>query len=587
MSIQHDSDRDPAGAPSGTTGAPDGASPGPPADAVPATEPGAEPAAGATAELDPSDAADGTVVADAAAISREAGHAGAVGAADAAGPGGAEDLVVSADLVGPDTFDENNETDDETPEAWLLPAEPVPGRGLPAYRPPPSPAYAPHPEPVVPKRVRTSSAAAPATEPATPTATSRPTAGATPIAVPEPPPRPTASASDRRLGWQLLIAGLVLVVVAGAVAVLAIQSGGDGDAHAFGEVSAVTGDVVVRPGTDGDLRALEVGDRVVAGWLVDAPDGATATIDLAGDGVVRIDAGTRLRFVDLAVDPDTGERDRASEPAVDISGGRAWLIPGAAAGDDGVRVRAHIADGVIESEGHPVAVDCTTACTVEAPTGGVTVTTDEGVELTPVANEVLRVGPGAALDLDLAGAPSTWARQNLDADEDAGLPAPSAGDGPGIVGSAVLDGNYAIAITVVGPPTGDPIPTALQYPEGETYALELAADAGSCTVPPCAVPVTSEEGVSGTAELRDGEVALTFGLPIDCYDETYTSVVVPGIGTTAVNATLTIDAVDFDGERWHVRRVAGTGTVAATMSTTCNAGDVLGTSTSPITIAGS
>src|SRR5918998_1691151 len=441
------------------------------------------------------------------------------------------------------------------PEARGGSAEALPGPGLPAYRPPPSPAYAPHPEPVVPKRARPSPspspAASPSAGPAVPAAstdTPRETAPATPATVAEPTTGPRAAASDRRLGWQLLIAGLVLVVVAGAVAVLAIQSRGDGDAHAFGEVSAVTGDVVVRPGSDADLRVLEVGDQVVAGWLVDAPAGATATIDLAGNGVVRIDSGTRLRFVDLALDPDTGERDRASEPAVDISGGRAWLIPGAA--DDGVRVQAHIADGVIESEGHPVAVDCTTACTVEAPTGGVTVTTDEGVEMSPTANEVLRVGPGTALDVDLAGAPSTWARQNLDADEVAGLPAPSATDGPGIVGSAVLDGT-------------------------------------SCAAPPCAVPVTGADGASGTAQLRDREVALTFGLPIDCYDESYTSVVVPGIGTTAVTASLAIEAVDFDGERWHVRRVSGTGTIAATMNTTCNPGDVLGTSTSPITIAGS
>src|ERR671916_1590493 len=478
------------------------------------------------------------------------------------------------------------------PEARGASAEALPGRGLPAYRPPPSPAYAPHPEPVVPKRARTSPspspAASPSAGPAVPAAstdTPRETAPATPATVAEPTTGPRAAASDRRLGWQLLIAGLVLVVVAGAVAVLAIQSRGDGDAHAFGEVSAVTGDVVVRPGSGADLRVLEVGDQVVAGGLADAPAGATATIDLAGNGVVRIDSGTRLRFVDLAVDPDTGERDRASEPAVDISGGRAWLIPGAA--DDGVRVRAHIADGVVESEGHPVAIDCTTACTVEAPTGGVTVTTDEGVEMSPTANEVVRVGPGTALDVDLAGAPSTWARQNLDADEEAGLPAPSATDGPGIVGSAVLDGTYAVAITVVGPPTGDPIPTALQYPDGETYALELDADGSSCAAPPCAVPVTGADGASGTAQLRDREVALTFGLPIDCYDESYTSVVVPGIGTTAVTASLAIEAVDFDGERWHVRRVSGTGTIAATMNTTCNPGDVLGTSTSPITIAGS
>src|ERR671916_832768 len=245
------------------------------------------------------------------------------------------------------------------PEARGASAEALPGRGLPAYRPPPSPAYAPHPEPVVPKRARTSPspspAASPSAGPAVPAAstdTPRETAPATPATVAEPTTGPRAAASDRRLGWQLLIAGLVLVVVAGAVAVLAIQSRGDGDAHAFGEVSAVTGDVVVRPGSGADLRVLEVGDQVVAGGLADAPAGATATIDLAGNGVVRIDSGTRLRFVDLALDPDTGERDRASEPAVDISGGRARLPPGPPR--DGARGRGPPAHGRSDPHRPPV-----------------------------------------------------------------------------------------------------------------------------------------------------------------------------------------------------------------------------------------
>jgi hypothetical protein len=501
MSIQHDSDRDPA-------------------DALTSGEPtGGDPAGN-----DPEDAA-----------------------APAGAPEVADDPPGSVEL------------ESARPEA----VEARPGHGLPAYRPPPSPAYAPPSGP--------GTVAVPTTPPPVPADTGT---------------EPARSTAERRLGWQLLIAGLFLVLVAGIVVTLAIQSGGGTDAHAFGEVSAVTGDVTVRPGVDADVRDLEVGDEVVAGWQVDATGGAAATIDLAGGGMLRIDSGARLRFVDLAIDPDTGERARTSEPAVDLRGGRAWLVPGSPA-DDGAAVQAHIPDGVVETERHPVALDCTEVCTVEAPTGGVTVTTDEGHELTPTVHELLKVGPGPALDLSLADAASPWALQNLDADERAGLSQPEADDRPGIVDTAVVDGTYAVAIRVVGPPTGDAIPAALQYPEGETYALDLAVDGSGCDVPPCSVPITSEDGLSGTAQVRGGEVAFTFALPINCLDETHTSVVVPGIGNTAVNATLAVEAVDFDGERWHVRRITGTGTIAATMSVTCNAGDVLGTSTSPITIAGS
>ena len=461
----------------------------------------------------------------------------------------------------------DDRSEDRPADAVVARSETVearPGHGLPAYRPPPSPAYA-----------------APPAEPAT--ASTR----VPPLTTPTGPPPPDRSPSERRLGWQLLIAGLFLVVVAGAVAALAIQSDGGGtDDYTFGDVSEITGDVTVRPGIDDEIRTLAVGDEVVTGWQVEVADGGTAIIDLAGGGVLRVDSGARVRFVDLAVDPDTGDRARASEPALDLSGGRAWFVPGKPA-DDAPAIRAHIVDGVVASDGHPVAIDCTDTCTVEAPTGGVTVTTEDGVDVTPTTNELLRVGPGPALDLTIAEAASTWARQNLDADEQAGLSPTEVDDAPGIVESAVIDGTYAVAITVVGPPTGDPIPLALQYPDGETYALDLAIDGSSCDEPPCSLTVTSEDGLSGTAHLREGEVALTFGLPINCLDETQSSVVLPGIGSTAVNATLTIAAVDFDGERWHARRVSGTGTIAATMSTTCNPGDVLGTATSPITLAGS
>jgi hypothetical protein len=138
---------------------------------------------------------------------------------------------------------------------------------------------------------------------------------------------------------------------------------------------------------------------------------------------------------------------------------------------------------------------------------------------------------------------------------------------------------------VVGPPAGDPIPRALRYPEGETYAVDLTADGSACEPDSCNVPVTSDATASGTARVGDGEVALTFSLPIDCYDQSHTRVVRPDIGTTAVEVAAMVEAVEFDGARWLVRRFSGTGTVAATLESACNPRDQLGTSTSPISVA--
>ena len=53
-----------------------------------------------------------------------------------------------------------------------------------------------------------------------------------------------------------------------------------------------------------------------------------------------------------------------------------------------------------------------------------------------------------------------------------------------------------------------------------------------------------QDSLSGTAQVRDGKVELTFGLPINCFDATHTTVVHPDIGTTAVNASLDVETVE-------------------------------------------
>ncbi|HEY2997469.1 MAG TPA: hypothetical protein VGJ43_02790, partial [Acidimicrobiales bacterium] len=100
--------------------------------------------------------------------------------------------------------------------------------------------------------------------------------------------------------------------------------------------------------------------------------------------------------------------------------------------------------------------------------------------------------------------------------------------------------------------------------------------------------VTADEGATGTARVENGVVMLSFTQPINCYDETMTTVVVPDIGVTTVQASLVVlDAQPVgEGETWVANAFQGTGTLAATLTTPCNAGETLGTATSTIAVSG-
>ena len=135
-------------------------------------------------------------------------------------------------------------------------------------------------------------------------------------------------------------------------------------------------------------------------------------------------------------------------------------------------------------------------------------------------------------------------------------------------------------------PTGAAIPEPLRYPRGSTYTVTVLADGSTCDAPPCAVPISGLDGGAGSAELADATVALTLRQTIDCYDESDTVVVVPNIGTTTVDVTLTVDEVAYEGGRWVVTSVSGTGEVSAQLTRLCNPTDVLGTSTSAVEAAG-
>ena len=442
------------------------------------------------------------------------------------------------------------------------------------YTPPPSPAYAPRPEPVVSRYARATlerRADSPETVPVAPDAGTS--------------PRPWQSRQGRRL----LAVGLGFVLGALAVALVTTVRGDDREAYEFGQVTAVSGDATVHTGdADSSARPIEEGDTVRAGWVIEASGDAAATVSLRDGGIVRVAGGGRLTFTDLAVVPPS-DGAGPPEPAIVVEGGRAWVNPGGRRAAAAADLQVQIPGAVVTSTGNPVALDCTAACTVEAPAGGASLDPPGRAEMAPAPGETVTFQPPDDFDLAVGEAPSGWAQQNLDADAAAGLPEPQPDDTPGIRDSAVVDGTYSVVIGVVGPPAGDDIPTALQYSEGETYTLDLVTDGSTCTSRSrsCSVPVTAIDAATGTLDVSAGSLSLDLVQPIDCYDETYTTVAVPGIGTTEVAATMTVDQVSHDGTRWRVRTFTGTGTVAATLTTRCNPGDVLGTATSPITIAGS
>lgn len=434
------------------------------------------------------------------------------------------------------------------------------------YRPPRSPAYSPPAPPPVPDYV--------VAETETATAPEATNGEAEPVA-----PAPDRSVQT---GWYLLLVGAALVLAAAAVGVAVVLVDDGGGRHRFGEVTALTGDAVVHAGDpDGAGDLLEVGDVPSTGWTVELRDGASATIELRGGGVARFDRGARVSFVDEAVDPDTGDRVGDSRPALRVTGGRAWVNPGGSSHE----LEVQIAEADIRVADNPLALDCTGACTVAAPAGGVTVAAGDGAAMMPAADEVLTFSGPDVFDLDFSDSPSDWAAQNLDADRAAGLPDPEPDDGPGIRGTAILDGDFAVQLAVVGGPIGDPLPPGQQYNVGESYSIGLAADGTECAPAACRVPVSAAEGVSGTAVVSEGSIALTWSDPIDCFAQDHT-VAEAEIGNTTVAGTLEVTGVDYDGSRWVVGSFEGGGTIAVTLVSACNPGDLLGTAAWDITVTG-
>ncbi len=395
----------------------------------------------------------------------------------------------------------------------------------------------------------------------------------------EPPPMvesPAGGRNGRKVGLIALAVLAVLALVGGLVAVLG--GGDEPEDFSFGRISATgrAASVVTETGADG--RALEVGEDVLAGWVIAAKDDSTVTIDLDGGGVARFDRGASLTFSDL------GRRGGSHKPAVQIDGGRTWVNPAGQLGSEAITFT--VPGGTVATSGNPVAIDCTSTCSIEAPAGGVTLTTTGGSVATPGENEKVSIESADNLSLLTSAGPSDWAQQNLDADKDADLRAPGESDTVGVKAGSIVDGGYLINIKITSEPTGDAIPEELQYHVDDgTYSANLTIDGSACVTLPCDMAVTSSEGATGTARIADGALTLTLTLPVPCKDENG-NVVVASVGSDVVQATMPVIDARLAGDRWRAVAFQGTGTIAATLSTPCSPDNTLGTATNEIAVSG-
>ncbi|HEX5365561.1 MAG TPA: hypothetical protein VFW63_02710 [Acidimicrobiales bacterium] len=380
----------------------------------------------------------------------------------------------------------------------------------------------------------------------------------------EPPDR-------RRQAGRLLFAGVAACFAVVALVAVASLSGSRTTPTAVGEVTEVGEGTIVT--TDGGSRPLRQGDPLTEGSTVRTPTGSALTVALGRGGVLRSGGATLLTVRDGAA-TGAGPGHEAGV-ALDVTRGRAWVNP-----PDGTDWVVRTAGGSVATAGNPVAVECAGGCRVEAPAGGADVVGATGSRAHPVAGELVAIGGDGALTLGEGTTVSPWAQANLRDDDRAGMAPPRPDDARGVRASALLDGSYPVRLDVVGPPEGEPLPRALVYSAGETYELRVQTGRRNCGPTSCESTVTASPGVTGTVRFGDGSIVLSLSRPVDCYDESRTEVAVPRIGTTTIQITAMVGHVVAEGRRWRVASFAGTGSISTTLTTACNPGDVLGTSTS-------
>ena len=363
-----------------------------------------------------------------------------------------------------------------------------------------------------------------------------------------------------------------------SITLLMLDGDGNPDPVTLGDVSAAEPGSTVRTGAAS--RPLEAGEAIVAGDVVQAPSTGSVTVDLEGGGVVRFDTGASVTFTDEAIDAETGERDGASEPTLQVLAGRAWVNPA-----DGTTVEVRLPGGRATTVANPVAIECPGDCTLHAPAAGVDIDSDGGADAAPIPTELVTLRADGTMTLGVGRGRDRPGRARTSTPTGApACPTPSRATSPASWRRRCSTASIRSTSTSRGLPRETRCPRRCCTGAGESYELELAADGSACPPTSCELPVSAADGATGTAEVGGGTVTVTFTQPINCYDESRDNVVVAAIGTTTVTATLTVGDVAQDGPRWRIGTSSGSGTVSTTLTTPCNPGDVLGTSSSPTSI---
>jgi hypothetical protein len=377
------------------------------------------------------------------------------------------------------------------------------------------------------------------------------------------PPGPGEEPRRRRRRWPVL-AGAATALAVVVVAVVVARGGDARGDHAFGTVVTSAG-TLVRESEDADVRPLDEGEAVMAGWMLEAP-GDVGTVRLEGGGLVRFGRGARVTFTAGDARSDTL---RPSRPAIVVEAGLLWFNPG---GDTRSRAVVLAAGSLtVASSGNPVAVDCTAACAVEAPAGGATVRS-RGMAVTPAVGEV--VIDGDAVVVRTAGGPSDWSSTNMN-DDTGSLPPPRTRNAAAIAGEALPATFYALDLDITGPGEGGDLGAGVTWHPGERHTLDAAVDTPACHALPCSTRISSFDRVggggtgpdrAGVVRVDDGRMAITLDRRIGCLDAAGNATAYAGSASITADLEVIESTHDRSTGRWTATGLAGTGTVAVTIT---------------------
>lgn len=344
-----------------------------------------------------------------------------------------------------------------------------------------------------------------------------------------------------------------------SLAVLVTGPGG----KTSGEVGTVRSASGARVRTSGgaEPRALKDGEAVRYGWTVEAGDSPDVEIDLAAGGVLRVDGGATLTFT-------AASESGGSGPRVDIVGGRIWFNPAGVRESAALVLRTEVI--TVSSTRHPVALDCTIDCAVEAPAGGVKVSAEDGVNVAPVTDEVLMVTSDGGLVMRTIDQPSAWVQENLEADA-AVLPLPDPARVDGVTAGALPAAAYALDLAITSDGEGAALHPSVMFRRSQTAHYEATVDTGSCPQAPCDVPVSATSqrlaatlSLTGSFHIENRSMALTLTRPVDCPGPAPASAA--GSVSITVDMTISEAAYDKDSRRWIATVMGGPGTSVVEIS---------------------